>query len=92
MIYSFFVKPTVLPQISLDIFLETIVTIDVDLLKTRKRYVVIESSDFTRNIFWLASTFSKIKKLDSRFLGNQSGIAGVHIIDTTDASIRAVCH
>ena len=51
---------------------------DVDLQKTRKRYVVRESSDFTRNMFWLASCFSKIKKPNSHFLGNQSGIAGVH--------------
>ncbi len=44
---------------------------DVDLLKTRKRYVVIESSDFTRNIYWLESCFSKIKKTDSHFLRTQ---------------------
>ena len=42
---------------------------DVDLLKTRKRYVVRKSSDFTRNMFWLASCFSKIKKPNSHFLG-----------------------
>jgi hypothetical protein len=29
-----------------------------------------------RNIFWLASCFFKIKKPNSHFLGNQSGIAG----------------
>jgi hypothetical protein len=51
---------------------------DVDLKKTRKKYVVIESSDFTRNIYWLESCFSKIKKTNSHFLGNQIGIAGVH--------------
>ncbi len=34
--------------------------------------------DFTRNMFWRASCFSKIKKPNSIFLGNQSGIAGVH--------------
>ena len=50
----------------------------VDLSKTRKIYIVIESLDFTINIFWLASCFSKIKKPNSHFLGNQSGIAGVH--------------
>jgi hypothetical protein len=48
--------------------------------------------DFTRNIFWLAICFFKIKKLSSHFLGNQSGIAGVCIIDTTDASMKAVFH
>ncbi len=51
---------------------------DVDLLKTRKRYDVRESSNFTRNMFWLASCFSKIKKPNNIFLGNQSGAAGVH--------------
>ncbi len=40
---------------------------------------MIESLDLTRNIFWLASCFSKIKKLNSHFLGNQSGIAGFPI-------------
>jgi hypothetical protein len=35
---------------------------DVDLYNTRKRYAIIESSDLTRNISWLASCFSKIKK------------------------------
>jgi hypothetical protein len=34
--------------------------------------------DFTRNMFWLARCFSKIKKPNSHFLGNQCGIAGVH--------------
>ncbi len=47
-------------------------------MKTRKRYVVRESSDFMRNMFWLASCFYKIKKPNSHFLGNQSGAAGVH--------------
>ncbi len=61
---------------------------DVDLLKTRKRYVVRESLDFTRNMFWLASCFSKIKKPNNHFLGNQCGIAGVCIFDTTHASMR----
>jgi hypothetical protein len=42
--------------------------------------VVIESLDFMRNIFWLASCFSKIKKPYSHYLENQSGIAGVHVI------------
>ncbi len=51
---------------------------DVDLQKIRKRYVVIESLDFTRNIYWLASCFFKVKKPNGHFLGNQSGIAGVH--------------
>ncbi len=35
---------------------------DVDLYNTRKRYAVIESLDVMRNISWLASCFSKIKK------------------------------
>ena len=35
---------------------------DVDLYNSRKRYTVIESSDLMRNISWLASCFSKIKK------------------------------
>jgi hypothetical protein len=48
---------------------------DVDLFNTRKRYAVIESSDLTRNISWLASGFFKIKKPNSHFLGNQSGVA-----------------
>ncbi len=51
---------------------------DVDLKKTRQRYAVIESSDFTINIYWLESCFSKIKKTNSHFLGNQSRIACVH--------------
>jgi hypothetical protein len=50
---------------------------DVDLKKRRERYVVRESLDFTRNMFWLASCFSKLKKLNSHFLENQRGIAGV---------------
>ncbi len=60
-------------------FQETIVTVKLLIYKTRKRYVVIESLDFTRNIFWLASWFFKIKKPNSHFLGNQSGIAGFPI-------------
>ncbi len=39
---------------------------DVDLYNTRKRYSVIERSDLTRNISWLASYFSKIKKPNKR--------------------------
>ncbi len=62
------------------------------LKKIRKRYVVIESSDFTRNIYWLESCFSKIKKRNSQFLGNQIGIVGVCIFDTTPASMRAKFH
>ncbi len=58
-------------------FRETIVTVKLSIY--RKRYVVIESSDFTRNIFWLLSCFFKIKKLNSHFLGNQSEIAGFPI-------------
>ncbi len=56
---------------------------DVDhLYNTRKRYAVIESSDLTRNITWLASCFSKIKKHNKHCSGNQSVIAGVRIFDT----------
>jgi hypothetical protein len=40
-----------------------------------------------RNMFWLVSCFSKIKKPNSCFLENQSGIAGVRIFDTTPASM-----
>ena len=40
---------------------------DVDLYNTRNRYAVIESSDLTRNIPWLASCFSKIKKPNKNF-------------------------
>jgi hypothetical protein len=53
---------------------------DVDLYNTRKRYTVIESLDFTRNITWLASCFSKIKKPNKHCSGNQSVIAGVCIL------------
>ncbi len=35
---------------------------DVNLYNTRKRYTVIESLDLMRNMSWLASCFSKIKK------------------------------
>ncbi len=53
---------------------------DVDLYNTRKRYVVIESSDLMRNISWLASCFSKIKKPNKHCSGNQSVIASVCIL------------
>jgi hypothetical protein len=52
----------------------------------------MESLDLTRNIHWLKSCFSKIKKPNSHFLGNQSGIVGVRIFDTTPASMRAEFH
>ncbi len=55
---------------------------DVDLYNTRKRYAVIESLDLMRNISWLASCFSKIKKPNKNCSGNQSVIAGVPIFDT----------
>ncbi len=42
----------------------------VDLYNTRKRYAVIERSDLTRNIPWLASHFSKIKKPNKKFIRN----------------------
>ncbi len=47
---------------------------DVDLYNTRKRYAVIESSDLIRNISWLVSCFSKIKKPNKHCSGNQSVI------------------
>ena len=53
---------------------------DVDLYSTRKRYTVLESSDLMRNISWLASCFSKIKKPNKHCSGNQSVIAGVRIL------------
>jgi hypothetical protein len=55
---------------------------DVDLYNTRKRDTVIESSDFMKNISWLASCFSKIKKPNKHCSGNQSVIDCVHIFDT----------
>jgi hypothetical protein len=55
---------------------------DVDPYNTRKGYTVIESSDLTRNISWLARYFSKIKKSNKHCSGNQSVIAGVCIFDT----------
>ncbi len=55
---------------------------DVDLYNTRKRYAIIESSDLMRNISWLASCFSKIKKPNKHCSGNQSVIAGVTLFDT----------
>jgi hypothetical protein len=39
----------------------------VDIYNTRKRYAVIESSDLMRNIPWLASYFSKIKKPNKNY-------------------------
>ncbi len=42
----------------------------VDLLNTRKRYGVIECSDHTRNTYWLASRFFKIKNSIKIFLIN----------------------
>ncbi len=62
---------------------------DVDLYNISKRYAVIESSDFMRNISWLASCFSKIKKPNRHCSGNQSVIAGVCIFDTIAASLTA---
>jgi hypothetical protein len=53
---------------------------DVDLYNTRKRYAVIESSDLMRNISWLASCFSKIKKPNKHCSGNQSVINGVCVL------------
>jgi hypothetical protein len=52
------------------------------LYNTRKRYAVIERLDLTRNITWLATCFSKIKKPSKHCSGNQSVIAGVCIFDT----------
>jgi hypothetical protein len=53
---------------------------DVDLYNTRKRYAVLESLDLMRNISWLVSCFSKIKKPNKHCSGNQSVIAGVCIL------------
>jgi hypothetical protein len=55
---------------------------DLYLYNTRKRYAVIESLDLMRNISWLESCFSKIKKPNKHCSGNQSVIAGVCIILT----------
>jgi hypothetical protein len=52
---------------------------DVDLYNTRKKYTVIESLDLMRNITWLVSCFSKIKKPNKHCSGSQSVIAGVSI-------------
>ncbi len=54
---------------------------DVDLYNTRKIYLVIESSNLMRNISWLANCFSKMKKPNKHYSGNQSVIAGVCIFD-----------
>ncbi len=53
---------------------------DVILYNTRKRYAVIESLDLMRNISWLASCYSKIKKSNKHCSENQSAIAGVRIL------------
>ncbi len=53
---------------------------DVDLYNTRKRYAVIESSDLMRNLSWLESCFSKIKKPNKHCSGYQSVIAGVGVL------------
>ncbi len=55
---------------------------DVDLYNIRTRYAVTESLDVMRNISWLASSFSKIKKPNKHCSGNQSVFAGVCIFDT----------
>ncbi len=65
----------------------------LDLLHTRKKYTVIEKSDLTRNIPWLASHFSKIKKPNKNFskklcTENQSVIAGVPILTQFQLFIR----
>ena len=69
-----------LTQKGLDIFKNDSDCKDVDLYNTRKRYAVIESSDLMRNISWLASCFSKLKKPNKHCSGNQSVIAGVCIM------------
>ncbi len=51
---------------------------DKDLYKTRKQYTVIESR--MRNISWLVSCFSKIKKPNKHCSENLSVIAGVCIL------------
>ena len=69
-----------LPQEGLDILRNNSDWKDVDLYNTRKRYAVIDSLDLMRNISWLASCFSKIKKPNKHCSGNQSVIAGVCIL------------
>ncbi len=63
---------------------------DVDLYNTRKRYAVIESKDLTRNISWLVSCFSKIKKPNKHCSGNQSVIASVCIFVMIAASLSNI--
>ncbi len=53
---------------------------DVDLYNTRMRYAIIESLDLMRNISWLASCFSKIKRPNKHCTENQSVSVGVHIL------------
>ncbi len=65
---------------------------DVDLYNTRKRYAVIESSDLMRNISWLASCFSKIKKPNKHCSGNQKCDCRCLHFDSIAASIRVVFH
>ena len=69
-----------LPQKGLNILRKDSDFKAVDLYKTRNRYTVIESLDLTANISWLASYFLKIKKPNKHCSGNQSVIAGVHIL------------
>ncbi len=69
-----------LAQKGLNFFVKQCDCKDVDLYNTRKRYAVIESLDLMRNISWLASCFSKIKKPNKHCSGNQSVIAGVCIL------------
>ncbi len=60
-----------LPQKGLNILRNNSDYKDVDLYNTRKRYAATESSDFMRNISWLASCFSKIKKPNKHCSANQ---------------------
>jgi hypothetical protein len=64
---------------------------DVDLYNTRKRDAVTESSDVMRNISWLVSCFSIIKKPNKHFSGNQSVIAGACILTRFPIFIRKRC-
>jgi hypothetical protein len=64
------IRQFLLAQKGLDILRNDSDCKDVDLYNTRKRYAVIESLDLTRNISWLASCFSKIKKPNKHSSGN----------------------
>ncbi len=74
--YYYYIHQFLLAQKGFDILRNDNDCKDVDLYNTRKRYAEIERSDLMRNISWLASCFSKIKKPNKHYSGNQSVIAG----------------